>query len=70
MSFPIRDKEGKSLTWQEGTGKIGKRIESYLLDFCLMLLNLATYIPLHSVRNWIWRLSGIKIGCCSTPHRY
>lgn len=68
MNFPIRDKEGKNLSSQEVATKIAKRFESYFLDFGLMLLNLTTYIPLHSVRNFIWRLSGMKIGCCSTLH--
>jgi maltose O-acetyltransferase len=68
MSFPIRDKEGKSLTWKQGINKISNRIESYFLDFELMLLHLTTHIPLHSVRNFIWRLAGIKIGRGSTLH--
>ena len=68
MAFPIRDKHGKSLTWSEGLGKIGGRIDSYCIDFCVMLLNICTWIPLHSVRNLIWRMSGVKIGRKSTLH--
>lgn len=68
MSFPIKDKQGKSLTWKKGVSKILKRFESYLLDFGLMLLHITTYIPLHSVRNWIWRLAGMQIGAASTLH--
>lgn len=68
MNFPLKDKEGKSLTWKQGFGKIYTRFESYLLDFCLMLLHITTYIPLHSVRNFIWRQAGVKLGCCSTLH--
>lgn len=68
MSFPIKDKQGKSLTWIQGVNKILKRFESYLLDFGLMLLHITTYIPLHSVRNFIWKLAGVRIGCCSTLH--
>lgn len=68
MSFRFRDKEGRNLTWNQAVGKIGKRIKSYFLDFTLMLLHVTTYIPLHSVRNFIWQLAGIKLGCCSTLH--
>ena len=68
MAFPIKDKHGKSLTWSAGLGKVARRFESYYIDFCVMLLNLTTWIPLHSVRNLIWRLSGVKIGAGSTLH--
>ena len=68
MQFPLTDKHGQSLTWGQGINKIFRRFESYGLDFCLMLLNLCTWIPLHSVRNLIWRLSGLKIGRGSTLH--
>lgn len=69
MDFPLRDKHGKSYTWSEAfTQKLIPRIESYFLDFGLMLLNLTTYIPLHSLRNAIWDLAGLKIGKNSTLH--
>jgi len=68
MSSVFKDKEGRSLTWIQAGHKIVKRFESYLLDFGLMLLHITTYIPLHSVRNFIWRLSGLKIGKRSTLH--
>lgn len=69
MNFALIDKHGKSYTWGEAFKlKLLPRIDSYLLDFGLMLLNLFTYIPLHFVRNFIWKLSGMKIGCCSTLH--
>lgn len=68
MNFPMQDKQGKSLTWQQGTRKISTRLESYFLDFGLMFLHLATYLPLHSLRNFIWRLSGLTLGRHSTLH--
>lgn len=64
----FKDKQGRSLSNQEAMGKIIKRLESYLLDFCLLCLHLTTYIPLHSVRNLVWRLSGVKLGKMSTLH--
>lgn len=68
MNFPLRDKHGKSMTWAHAVDKLLVRLESYCLDFCLMLLHVTTWIPLHSVRNFIWRLSGIKLGKHSTLH--
>lgn len=68
MKFPAKDKHGNKLTWSSGLGKIVVRIRSYILDLCLMLLHITTWIPFHSVRNFIWRLSGIKLGRKSTIH--
>jgi maltose O-acetyltransferase len=68
MSSVFKDKDGRSLTWSQAMGKINKRFESYFLEFGLMLLNLTTFIPLHSVRNLIWRLAGVTIGRHSTLH--
>lgn len=68
MAFPIRDKQGHRLTWGTAIRKIIIRIDSYFLDFGLMLLHLTTWIPLHSVRNLIWRLAGLKLGKRSTLH--
>ena len=68
MQSPLKDKHGNNLTWEEGIHKIAARFESYFLDFGLMLLHLTTWIPLHSVRNGIWRFSGMTIGSLSTLH--
>lgn len=68
MQFPLRDKHDKNLTWGQGLNKVGKRFESYALDFSLMLLNLTTWIPLHSVRNLIWQFFGLRLGKHSTLH--
>ncbi len=68
MDFPISDKHGGRLSWQQGIIKIQTRLESYLLDFGLMLLHLSTYIPSHTIRNSIWRAFGIKLGKHSTLH--
>lgn len=64
----FKDKQGRELSVGEAYTKIVKRFESYLLDFCLMLLHLTTWIPLHSVRNFIWQISGVKLGKKSTLH--
>ena len=48
--------------------KILGRLRSYILDFLLLILHLTTHIPLHSLRNAIWRLVGVKLGSRSTLH--
>lgn len=68
MSFRFRDKEGKELTWNQASNKIFKRFESYLLDFGLLCLHIITYIPSHTIRNFIWRAFGLKLGKGSTLH--
>ncbi len=69
MDFPLRDKHGKSYTWSQAfTQKFLPRLESYALDFGLMLLHLTTYIPSHTIRNGIWRAFGLHLGQHSTLH--
>lgn len=68
MDFPILDKHGGRLTWGQGLAKIESRLDSYFLDFGLLLLHFTTWIPLHTVRNLIWRLAGIELGRHSTLH--
>lgn len=64
----FKDKNGHPLTSREVVIKIIRRLESYVLDFILMLLHFTTYIPSHFIRNLIWRLVGIKLGRHSTLH--
>lgn len=69
MKFPLQDKHGKSYTWSQAfSQKLIPRLSSYLLDFSLMILHLTTHIPLHSVRNLIWKIAGVKLGKKSTLH--
>jgi maltose O-acetyltransferase len=68
MQTQLKDKHGKVLSPQEISSKVIKRLESYILDFTLMCLHITTYIPLHSVRNLIWRIVGVKLGRKSTLH--
>ncbi len=69
MSF-FEDKEGKKLTNKEAYSKITKRTASCFLDFKLMLLRWAGFIPSHTFRNLIYSLSGIKIGQGSAIHMW
>lgn len=69
MNFPLQDKHGNSYTWNDAFYlKFIPRLESYLLDFGLMLLHVATYIPSHTIRNNIWRAFGLRLGKHSTLH--
>lgn len=68
MNFPIKDKHGQSLTWEQGLNKIIARFESYLLDFTLLCLNLITHFPSHTLRNLVWKSVGLKLGSGSTLH--
>ncbi len=64
----ITDKNGQSLSSSEIITKIIIRINSYLLDFWLMILNFISVVPSHSIRNLFYRASGIKIGPKSYIH--
>ncbi len=64
----LKDKDGKSLTSSQTISKILKRIQSYFLDFWLMVLIFTGYIPSHSIRNLFYKISGIKIGKKSYIH--
>lgn len=68
MKSPLRDKNGHPLSLGQATTKIMARLESYALDFLLMLLHIATWIPSHTVRNFIWRACGLTLGKHSTLH--
>ena len=64
------DKQGKSLSVSQTTQKILNRIYNYWLDFELMLLRWIGHVPFHTVRNFCYRLSGIKIGRGATFHMW
>lgn len=69
MKF-LKDKMGRSLTLGEAFKKVINRFYNYWLDFELMLLRLVGNIPSHLIRNFFYRLSGIKIGKGSTIHMW
>lgn len=61
---------GRDLSFDVAKLKVGNRVVNYWLDFELLVLRLVGFIPLHSVRNFFYRLSGIKIGPGSTIHMW
>lgn|SRR3989338_7557646 len=64
------DKQGRQLTPEESKGKIINRISSIFLDFGLMVLRWAGYVPIHSFRRMCYRSAGIRIGRGSTIHMW
>jgi len=64
----MKDKEGKQLTGQELTAKIGRRIETVLLELEVFILHLVGCVPSHYVRRFFYRLAGVKIGSGSAIH--
>ena len=66
----IKDKNGRDLSLNEALPKIRNRFFNIGLDFKLMILCWTGFVPSHSWRNFIYRLSGIKIGRGSTFHMW
>jgi acetyltransferase-like isoleucine patch superfamily enzyme len=66
----FRDRMGKSLGVREIISKIINRLANYWLDLILMKLRWVGHIPLHCVRNFFYKLVGIKIGKGATIHMW
>lgn len=66
----IKDKTGKTLTPKQASSKAINRICNYCLDFKLMLLRWAGFIPSHLIRKTIYKISGIRIGKGSAIHMW
>lgn len=66
----FKDKHGRKLTILEAMSKISNRLYNYWLDFCLMLLRVVGHIPFHSIRKFLYRVSGMKIGRGSSVHMW
>lgn len=64
----LKDKYGRELTWQEAKPKIKLRLYHYILDAKLLLLTWVGLIPLHSLRLFVYKLAGVKIGKGSRTH--
>ena len=67
----MKDRMGKELTIEEAFKKIINRFKNYWLDFWLMILyEIGINVPFHSVRNFFYRISGMKIGKDSYIHMW
>lgn len=66
----LKDKNNRKLTYSESIQKIDNRIRNIILDFEIMLLRWAGHIPFHTVRLFIYKSAGIKIGKGSRIHMW
>ena len=66
----FKDKMGRPLTYGQAWKKATVRFENYLLDFELMVLRWVGHIPFHTIRNLVYRSSGIRIGKGSIIHMW
>jgi len=66
----LKDKNQRKMGGVEVLRKVVNRIYNYWLDFELMLLRWVGHIPFHSIRLFVYRVSGIKIGKGSTIHMW
>lgn len=57
----FQDKMGRQLNLSKAIKKASNRFISYWLDFELMILNIISQIPIHSLRILAYRLAGVKI---------
>jgi len=64
----LTDRNGRQLSSDEVLAKILNRLKSYLFDFWLMKLNFVAIIPSHSIRNFFYQISGLKLGHKSYIH--
>ncbi len=62
------DKDDQKISFGSAFAKIIKRFFSYFLDLELYLLWFIGYIPSHTIRNFFYRLTGIKLGRKATLH--
>lgn len=69
MTF-FKDKNGKSLRFNEAMPKICNRLTNYCLDFKLMTLRWVGHVPFHTIRNMKYKFFGMKIGKGSTIHMW
>lgn len=62
------DSTGKQLSLKEVLVKIAARLDTIILEFTNLILIWVGFIPVHHVRRFFYRLSGMKIGKGSTIH--
>jgi|SRR3989344_2029173 len=68
MELQIKDKTGKNLTLQQFVNKLKQRILAILLEFEVFLLHIVGHIPVHHLRRFYYRLTGVTIGKGSSIH--
>lgn len=68
MLTPFQDKTGKKLDSHEFSQKISNRMVNIFLELEIYLLHLIGNFPSHIIRQFFYRLAGIKIGKGTTIH--
>ena len=67
----MKDRAGRELTTEETLQKATNRFKNIWLDFWLLCLcEIGINVPFHSVRNFFYRISGMKIGKNSYIHMW
>jgi maltose O-acetyltransferase len=66
----FKDKMGKELSTAEALPRIWNRLYNYYLDLKIFFLTLAGYLPCHCLRNFFYKLAGVKMGKGSTVHMW
>lgn len=64
----MKDKTGKTLTFEEIIKKVIQRLQAINLEFEVYILHIVGCIPSHHIRRFFYRLGGVRIGKGSTLH--
>lgn len=64
----IKDKTGKKLSPSETWSKLSNRVKSVILESKLFIVHTLSYIPSHTIRKFVYRIFGLKIGRGSSIH--
>ena len=67
----MKDRMGRELSTQEVSQKAVNRLKNIWLDFWLLCLcEIGINMPFHSIRNFFYKISGMKIGKNSYIHMW
>lgn len=62
IPLPVfKDRNGKSLSFLSGFNKIMNRLYSYILDFELLIVRIAGFVPIYLIRYLVYLAAGVKI---------
>ncbi|MEK7092460.1 MAG: DapH/DapD/GlmU-related protein [Patescibacteria group bacterium] len=64
----MKDKNGHELSGGQIIKKIWNRLFNIVLEFEVMILHLAGWVPIHEFRNLVYQVFGMKIGSGSVIH--
>ncbi len=66
----MKDKTGRKLTGDEIAMKVILRIRAIFMEFILLFVHMAGYMPLHHFRRLVYRFAGVRIGKGSSIHMF